>query len=116
MNKLTDLLKREFVEQLEQGEGVDFVVDENISGWLFIEDGKIGICLNSKINDKIDDKIDLIKRIHPLDLGELINSLPITTDIYQSRGITGENIIEIPKYGLSFIQDHTVPRKTFDIE
>jgi hypothetical protein len=53
MNKLTDLLKREFVEQLEQGEGVDFVVDENISGWLFIEDGKIGICLNSKSNKEM---------------------------------------------------------------
>jgi hypothetical protein len=54
MNKLTDLLKREVVEQLEQGVSVDFVVDENISGWLFMADGQIGICINSKSNKEME--------------------------------------------------------------
>jgi hypothetical protein len=56
------------------------------------------------------------KWIHPFDLAELLDKLPIHVDVYKSKGPNGEDIIEIPNSNLRLIQDPTVPRKTFGIE
>jgi hypothetical protein len=56
MNKLTDLLKREVVEQLEKGEHVEFSIGEDISGWIFMEDGEVGISILTNGEDLTHNK------------------------------------------------------------